>query len=93
MATNNNLPISRLIKAEVILSPLAAQAQSLSDLLILGSKEQINRDLVVKIMNKVGKEIQLNVLSMIKWEKMKKENDAFAMSVIKNHVLIKGVEL
>jgi len=63
------------------------------DLLIIVSKEQINRDLVVKIMNKVGKEIQLNVLSMIKWEKMKKENDAFAMSVIKNHVLIKGAEL
>ena len=63
------------------------------DLLIIGSEEQINRDLVVKIMNKVDKEIQLTVIPIVKWEKMKKENDPFAMSIIKNHLLIKGVEL
>ena len=60
------------------------------DLLIIGNK--VNKDLVVKIMKKVGKEIQLNVIPMVKWEKMKKESDAFVKSVIKNHVLIKGVE-
>lgn len=63
------------------------------DLLVIGNEKQIKRDLVVKIMNKIGKEIQLNVVPMIKWEKMKKENDAFVKSIIKNHVLIKGVEL
>ena len=63
------------------------------DLLIIGNKEKINRDLVVKIMNKTGKEIQLNVIPMIKWEKMKKENDPFVKSIIRNHVLIKGAEL
>ncbi len=63
------------------------------DLLVIGDEKQINRDLVVKIMEKVGKEIQLNVIPMIKWEKMKRNDDAFVKSVIKNHILIKGVEL
>jgi hypothetical protein len=62
-------------------------------LLVIGDEKRINRDLVVKIMKKAGKEIQLNVIPMIKWEKMKKEDDAFAKSVIRNHILIKGVEL
>jgi len=62
------------------------------DLLVIGNENKINKDLVVKIMKKVGKDIQLSVFSMIKWEKMKKEDDAFVKSVIKNHVLIKGVE-
>jgi len=62
------------------------------DLLVIGNEDKVNKDLVVKIMKKVGKEIQLNVIQMIKWEKMKKKDDAFVKSVIKNHVLIKGVE-
>ena len=63
------------------------------DLLVIGNEKQIKRDLFVKIMNKIDKEIQLNVIPIIKWEKMKKENDAFVKSVIRNHVLVKGVEL
>jgi len=63
------------------------------DLIVIGNEEQIKRDLVVKIMNKIGKEIQLNIIPMSKWEKMKKENDAFVKSILRNHVLIKGVEL
>ena len=63
------------------------------DLLIIGDEKHINKSLIVKIMNAIDKEIQLNVISLITWEKMKKENDAFARSVIKNHVLIKGAGL
>ena len=63
------------------------------DLLIIGIKEKINKDLIVKIGNKLGKEIQINIISMTNWENKKKEDDAFVKSVIKNHVLIKGVEL
>jgi uncharacterized protein len=63
------------------------------DLLVIGNEEQINKDSIVQIMNKIGKEVQLNIIPMIKWEKMKKENDAFAKSIIRNHILIKGAEL
>ena len=63
------------------------------DLLIIGNEKQTNRDLVLKIMNKIGKEIQLNVISMTNWEKMKKESNAFTKSILRNHVLIKGAEL
>jgi predicted nucleotidyltransferase len=63
------------------------------DLLIIGDEKQINRDHIVRIMNRIGKEIQLNVIHMIKWEKMKKEHDVFAKSILRNHILIKGVGL
>lgn len=63
------------------------------DILIIGDKQNVNRDIAVEIMEKIGKEIQVNIIPMIKWEKMKQEEDPFVTSVIKSHILIKGVEL
>lgn len=63
------------------------------DLLIIGDEKNVKRDLVVNIMNRIDKEIQLNVISIVKWEKLKKENDHFVKNIIRNHVLIKGAEL
>ncbi len=63
------------------------------DILIIGNKKNVKRELVVNIMNKIDKEIQLNVIPIIKWEKMKKDKDHFVKNIIRNHVLIKGVEL
>lgn len=63
------------------------------DILIIGEEQQVKRDIIVKIMEIIGKEIQLNVIPIIKWEKMKKDKDHFVQSIIRNHILIKGVEL
>lgn len=63
------------------------------DLLIIGDEKNVNRQLVVNIMKKIDKEIQLSVIPIIKWEKMKKENDHFVKNIIRNHILIKGAEL
>lgn len=63
------------------------------DLLIIGEEQHVKRNLLLDIMEKIGKEIQLNVIPIIKWEQMKKDRDPFAESIIRNHVLIKGVEL
>ena len=63
------------------------------DILIIGEEQHVKRDIIVKIMEKIGKEFQLNVIPIIKWEKMKKEEDPFVKNIIRNHVLIKGVEL
>ena len=63
------------------------------DILIIGNEKNVKRELVVDIMKKTDKEIQLNVISIIKWEKLKKENDYFVKNIIRNHVLIKGAEL
>jgi len=63
------------------------------DILIIGEEQQVKRDIIVKIMEIIGKEIQLNVIPIIKWEKMKKDKDHFVKNIIRNHVLIKGVEL
>lgn len=63
------------------------------DILIIGEEKNVNRDRIIKIMDKIGKEIQLNVFSTIQWEKMKGKNDPFVRSVLTNHILVKGVEL
>ncbi len=63
------------------------------DLLIIGKEQHVKRDIIVKIMERFGKEFQLNVITTIKWEKMKKDGDPFVRNIIRNHVLIKGAEL
>ncbi len=64
-----------------------------SDLDVLVIGEDVNRDSVLDLQEKLGREIQLTVIPYYKWEKMKKEGDKFAESVLRNHVLIKGAEL
>jgi predicted nucleotidyltransferase len=63
------------------------------DILVIGDEKDVKRDIAVDIMKKIGKEVQLIVISVIKWEKMKKEKDHFVTNIIRNHVLISGVEL
>jgi len=63
------------------------------DILIIGEENQVERDIIVKIMEKIGKEFQLTIIPIIKWEKLKKDDDHFVKNLIRNHVLIKGVEL
>jgi len=63
------------------------------DILIIGKEQHVKRELIVKIMEKIGKEFQLNVIPIIKWEKMKKNRDHFVENIIRNHILISGVEL
>ena len=63
------------------------------DILIIGKEQHVKRDIIVKIMGKIGKEFQLTVIPIIKWEKMKKDEDHFVKSIMRNHVLITGVDL
>ncbi|USH00474.1 nucleotidyltransferase domain-containing protein [Thermococcus argininiproducens] len=63
------------------------------DILVIGSKEDIDYKLLREIEERVGVSLQLTVLPFYKWEKMKEEKDHFAESVIRKHVLIKGAPL
>jgi predicted nucleotidyltransferase len=63
------------------------------DILIIGEEQYVKRDKIVKIMETIGKEFQLNVIPIIKWEKLKKDNNHFVKNIIRNHVLIRGAEL
>jgi len=63
------------------------------DILVIGEEKDVNREIVVDIMKRIDKEIQLTVISILKWEKMKIENDPFSKNIIKNHILVKGAEL
>jgi len=63
------------------------------DIVVIGEEKDVKREIVVDIMKKIDKEIQLTVIPTIKWEKMKKENDPFLKNIIKKHILVKGAEL
>ena len=63
------------------------------DILVIGQEDDINRDRLREIDEKLRREIQLTVLPYYRWEKMKRERDRFAESILKNYVLIRGVEL
>ncbi len=63
------------------------------DLLIIGSREWINYEILFEIEKKTGKEVQLTVIPPHKWEEMKERRDPFAMSVLRKHCLIRGPPL
>jgi len=63
------------------------------DILIICEEQNVKRDMIVKIMDIIDKEFQLSVIPIVKWEKLKKDNDHFVKNIIRNHILIKGVEL
>jgi len=60
------------------------------DVLIIGKEEEVEKDFILKIGQKLGREIQLTVLPYYKWEKMKQKKEVFVLEVLKNHVLLKG---
>jgi uncharacterized protein len=63
------------------------------DILVLGDEKYSDRDGVLKLEGRLGREVQLTVLPYFQWEKMKREGDKFSESVLRNHVLVKGAEL
>lgn len=63
------------------------------DIMVIGQDEQVDRDKVLGIQEKIGKNIQLTVIPWYKFEKMKKEHDPFIRNVIENHILLRGAEL
>jgi len=63
------------------------------DLLVIGEESDVDRDRVLEIESALGREVQLTVIPYYRWESMKNKGDRFAESVLRNHVLITGVEL
>ena len=63
------------------------------DLLVIGEESDVNRDGILKLQDSLGREVQLTMLPYYRWETMKKEDDRFAESVLRKHVLVSGVEL
>ena len=63
------------------------------DVLVVGEEENVNRSFALVLQEKLGRDVQLTVIPYYRWEKLKREGDGFAESVLRNHVLIKGAEL
>lgn len=62
------------------------------DFLVVGRREGVDSDMLKKLERKLGKSVQLTVISLEKWER-NKESDPFALSVLKNNVLLRGAPL
>lgn len=62
------------------------------DFLVVGRKEGVDSDMLKNLEQKLGRSIQLTVISLEKWER-NKEKDPFALSVLKNNVLLRGAPL
>ncbi len=62
------------------------------DILAIGRHEQLDKKQLEKIAKKLGKPLQLTIISLDKWEKHK-QSDGFMQSVLKNHVVLKGAAL
>ena len=63
------------------------------DLLVLGTEEDVDRDLLLRIEAEIGHPVQLTVLPWSRFETLKEKHDPFIESVRANHVLIKGAPL
>ena len=62
------------------------------DLLVIGRKEQVRHEFAKKLEQKFGKRLQITTFQLEDWER-RKASDPFARSVLKNHVLLQGVQL
>jgi predicted nucleotidyltransferase len=63
------------------------------DLLVIGEESDVDRDRILELESALGREAQLTVIPFYRWEAMKNEGDRFAESVLRDHILITGVEL
>ncbi|MCJ7443399.1 MAG: nucleotidyltransferase domain-containing protein [Methanotrichaceae archaeon] len=67
--------------------------QSDLDLLVIGEESDVDRDRILDFQEAFGRDIQLTVLPYYKWETLKKDADKFAESVLRDHILISGIQL
>jgi uncharacterized protein len=63
------------------------------DVLVIGTKQDIDYTLVPEIERKVGHELQVTAIPYYEWETRKKKDDLFVQSVLAKHILFVGAEL
>jgi len=61
------------------------------DLLVIGEESCVRYDAVQAIEEELGFELQVTAIPYYRWEPMKESGDAFARSVIRDHILLAGV--
>jgi len=63
------------------------------DLLVISQSKKLNLELVKKMENSFGKEVKIQIFSIGEWKNLLNKNDSFALSVLKNHILLYGASL
>lgn len=62
------------------------------DMIIITRKE-IEKRFLLHLKKKLRKEIDATIINYIKWNKMKKEKDPFAIEILENNFIIEGEKL
>ncbi len=63
------------------------------DLLVITQQKKLKLDEVKKLERKVGKEVKIQIFSIGEWRNLKRKKDKFALSVLKNYILLYGAEI
>jgi len=68
-------------------------SKSDADILIISQKKRIPHHYIRKLESVLEREVNVMVLSIGEWRKMKRERDEFAMAVTSSHVVLCGADL
>jgi len=63
------------------------------DLLVISQQKSLKLDELKKLEREVGKEVRIQVFSIGEWRRLRRKKDKFALSVLKNYILLYGAEI
>lgn len=63
------------------------------DFLVISQSKKLNLDHMKKLERSFGKEVKIQVFSIGEWKNLLNKNDSFALTVLKNHILLYGSSL
>jgi predicted nucleotidyltransferase len=63
------------------------------DLLVISQSKKLNLEPMKKMERSFGKEVKIQVFSIGEWKNLLNKNDSFALSALKNHILLYGASL
>lgn len=63
------------------------------DLLVISQQKNLRLDEVKKLEREISKEVKIQIFSIGEWRLFKRRKDKFALSVLKNHILLYGAEI
>ena len=63
------------------------------DILIISQQKELNLQIIKDLEEKLNREVKIHVFSLGEWRRLKKKRNKFALSVLNNHILLKGAEI
>jgi len=63
------------------------------DFLVISQQKNLKLDEVKKLEREINKEVKIQIFSIGKWRFLKRRKDKFALSILRNHILLYGAEI